>query len=108
MTIVKFTQHSDYTYYYTDWDGDMSGEYVPLAEYQALQAQYRELGDSSNDAIQSLVKQRSKLKALIQRVVEIGPNLSDSLRWSVRLLGATEGYKSPELDQLLLDCQEVV
>lgn len=28
MTIVKFTQHTGYTYYYTDWDGDMSGEYV--------------------------------------------------------------------------------
>lgn len=100
MTIVRFTQHPGYTHYY---DNDMSGEYVPLAEYQALKAQYRELGDSSNDAIQSLVKQRSKLQSLIQRVNEIGPNLFD-LVW----FDDYQTDMSPELKQLLADLKEAV
>jgi len=125
--IVRFNLHSGYTYYYTNWDGDMSGEYVPLAEYQdainlinelgekdvqnhlkieKLQAQYRELGDSSNNAIQSLVKQRSELHALIQRVLDIEEDLNDDQVWNTFY-----GYvaaKSDELEQLLKDCQEVL
>ncbi len=71
MTIVKFTQHSGY--YHTDWDGDMSGEYVPLAEYQALKTH-----------MESLAKESYELKGLIRRVVDSNiydkPNLESDLR----------------------------
>jgi len=105
MTIVKFTQHSGYMYYYTDWDGNMSGEYVPLAEYQELRSQYQGLADSSNDAIQSLVKQRSELQALIQRVIKVGddlfsdPELNPNWHWKDYLM---------ELDKLVVDCREAL
>ncbi len=73
MTIVKFTQHSGYTYYHTDWDGNMSGEYVPLADYQALKTH-----------MESLAKESYELKGLIRRVVDSNiydkPNLESDLR----------------------------
>lgn len=101
-TIVKFRYHQTDGYRCLT-SGDMSGEYVPLAEYQALAVQYRELGDSSNDAIQSLVKQRSQLQALIQRVNELGLNIFD-LVW----FDDYQTDTSPKLKQLLADCQEVL
>lgn len=70
--IVKFTQHSGYTYYYTDWDGDMSGEYVPLAEYHELQ-------DKDLALIESLAKEIGELtdKRLeqAQKIIELKKQL---------------------------------
>ena len=88
MTIVKFTQHSGY--YHTDWDGDMSGEYVPLADYQALKTH-----------MESLAKESYELKGLIRRVIYIGPEIYDN--WD-----DVEGWKSDRLTYLLKDCQEAV
>ncbi len=93
MTIVKFTQHSGYTYYYTDWDGDMSGEYVPLAEYLELLNLINELGEK--DVQNRLLI--GKLKALIQRAIDIKPNLGGHYAW-----------QNEELIQLLKDCKQEV
>jgi len=108
MTIVKFDLKlksilSDG--YKCNQPKDMSGEYVPLAEYQELRVRYQELADSSNDAIQSLVKQRSKLQELIQRMVKVGedlfsdPELSPNWHWKDYLI---------DLDKLVVDCREVL
>ncbi len=98
-TIVKFT-YSEWPMRFGGYEcnklgGKMSGEYVPLAEYHKI----------FDDAVE-LAKQVEKLKALIQRVIDM--NLTDSLKWSPVILGATEGYQSPELIQLLKDCQEAL
>jgi len=104
--IVKFTW--DVLNGWTcDKSPSMSGEYVPLAEYQELRGQYQELADNSNDAIQSLVKQRSKLQALIQRVVELSPDLYDEEEFTPNpFLSPFVYVQSPELKQLLADCKE--
>ena len=83
MTIVKFTQHSGY--YHTDWDGDMSGEYVPLAEYQALKTH-----------MESLAKETYQLKGLIRRVI------------NMPLLDNYDSEYFRKLGQLLKDCQEAL
>ena len=78
---------------------DMSGEYVPLAEYQKLKRSFtnelRETNDSWNRTCDSTRKtgeviehtlegKITELKALIQRVVDSNiydkPNLEDDLR----------------------------
>ena len=87
MTIVKFTQHSGYTYYHTDWDGDMSGEYVPLTEYQDLKTH-----------MESLTKESYELKGLLRRVINIGPEVFDDITMDFN-------EKSSKLVQLLRDCR---
>ncbi len=63
---------------------NVSGEYVPLAEYQKLKAQYQELADDSAEGIKSLVSQRYQLQMLIRRVIDSGiydkSNLESDLR----------------------------
>ena len=89
-TIVKFYQHSGYiNYWYADKDAK-DGEYVPLAEYQALKTH-----------MESLAKESYQLKGLIRRVIEIGPEIYDN--WD-----DIEGWKSDRLTQLLKDCQEAL
>lgn len=99
MTIVKFNQHSGYTYYYTDWNGDMSGEYVPLAEYQEAINLVNELGEKD---VQNRL-QIDKLKVLIHLRAELGLNIFD-LVW----FDDYQTDTSPKLKQLLADCQEGV
>lgn len=106
-TIVKFTLalgHIPVYRYWSDTPNDASGDYVSLAEYQEVINLVNELGEKD---VQNRL-QVDKLKALIQRVNEIGPKLTDSLKWSVKLLGATEGHKSSKLIQLLEDCQNAL
>ncbi len=90
MTIVRFTQHSGYTYYYTDWDNNMSGEYVPLTEYQELKTH-----------MESLAKESYELKGLIQRILNFSPPLIDDCFDS-----DVESYQ--KLKQLFNDCREAL
>ncbi len=84
MNIVKFTP----------------GEYVPLAEYQMLKAQYQELVDSSTANIKSLVSQRYQLQMLIRRVLNFSPPLLDDC--------FDNGVAYEKLKQLFNDCREVL
>lgn len=69
-TIVNFTRFTD-TLYRASIPVD-EGDYVPLAEYQ-------------------------ELKTLIQRVVDMKPNLGGNYAW-----------QNEELSQLLKDCKEAI
>ncbi len=90
MNIVEFYKDGEYRYG-CEQLGDMSGEYVPLSEYQALKTH-----------MESLAKESYELKGLIQRVVEMGWSLVDELG------EAGWNAQSPELIQLLQDCQEAL
>ena len=78
-TIVKFVRNwypIREAYHSDNSPGiDRSGEYVPLTEYQALKS-HAEL----------LAKETYELKGLLRRVNEIGPKLTDTLKWSNRKL----------------------
>lgn len=75
------------------------GEYVPLAEYQALEELFRHSARQYTQADD----ERGKLEALIQRVVEIGPFLhADSIADVIYGKNAN----AERLSQLLKDCQE--
>ncbi len=88
------------TTYFAKHDDEIR-EYVPLVEYQELQAQYQALAD--NSAINSLINQRYQM--LIQRVVKVGeklfndPELSPNWHWKDYLM---------DLDKLVVDCREVL
>lgn len=94
MTIVRFNMgYLGGWHRYTclsDDTNDMSGEYVPLAEYQALEAHMK-----------LLAKETYELKGLLRRVVERGWTLVDEF-------GDGWNAQSPQLAQLLGDCQEVL
>ncbi len=122
MAIVKFTQHSGY--YYTDWDGDMSGEYVPLVEYLELKQGFvntpketnagwnetcnatRKTGEVIEHTLEGKI---TELKALIQRVIEMRSDLHDDEEFTSNpFLSPFKNIQSPELIQLLEDCQEAI
>ncbi len=102
--ITRFELYQDKLYTNAD-RGNLSGEYVPLAEYQELQAQYQELADNSAAGIKSLVSQRYQLQMLIRRVIKIGnelfgdPELSPNWHWKDYLM---------DLDKLVVDCREAL
>ncbi len=68
---------------------NVSGEYVPLAEYEEFK-----------NHMESLVKESYELKGLIRRVLDSNVYDRQSLHGVV--------YKSPDLEQLLKDCQEAL
>ena len=86
--IVKFTRFTE-TLYQASIIVD-EGDYVPLAEYQALKTH-----------MESLAKESYELKGLIRRVIYIGPEIYDN--WD-----DVEGWKSDRLTYLLNDCQEAL
>lgn len=107
-TIIKFTYPLGcFDGYKCDRRGDLSGEYVPVAEYIELQATLLQEQDKLSQALSNglnpyLQTETAALRALIQRVVEIGPKLTDIA------LDGVESGTSPELTQLLKDCEAVV
>ena len=90
MTIIEFYKDGEYRYG-CEQPGDMSGEYVPLAEYQALKTH-----------MESLAKESYQLKGLIRRVIDIGPDLLDDTE-----VPYNPTFKSI-LEQLFKDCQEAI
>jgi hypothetical protein len=54
MTTIKFTRHGLVYQYLCDTSTDVSGEYVPLAEYATLAASLRQAQDTA-DALQAKV-----------------------------------------------------
>lgn len=89
--VVKFTY---YHYnlrglYACDLPGDQSGEYVPLAEYEALEA----------------LAEYEALEALVKRLVEIGPSLHAG---SIANVIYGETANADKLQQLLADCRKAL
>ena len=75
---------------------DISGEYVPLAEYKALETH-----------MQSLATEVYELKGLLRRWVEIEPALFNDEEWN-REAEVYENCQTSALQQLLLDCKEAI
>lgn len=69
-----------------------------------LQSQYQDLAKKSATNLTTMAEQRRELRALIRRVVEMGPNLFDD---EGDVSGGFVGQSS-KLQQLLRDCQEVL
>jgi hypothetical protein len=102
-TVVRFTQEALVcepivtTAYVCDLPGDQSGEYVPLAEYEAIEELFRHSAQQYTQADD----ERGKLEALIARVNEIAPDLFN-------IFDGNAHWKSTELEQLLADCRGAV
>ncbi len=96
-TIIKFVRYHEGVAdsYACDWPGNATGEYVPLAEYNALRSECDKIADERLEQ----AMRTNELKALIKRVIEIGPRLDDS--------DIVEG-QTPVLIQLLKDCQDAI
>lgn len=86
-------------------------EDLPEGEYDGSEDDLREYAATINEGhgynldtqLAALTAERDALRALVQRVNEIGPQLTDSLTGD-----GLESSTSPKLTRLLADCKEVL
>ncbi len=100
-TVIKFTYQGDYLNGYDcNQLSNATGEYVPLAEYHELESEIQRLSKlnaTGEGWLTANSKEIEKLKALIQRVIDLLPHTYDY-----------EQLESEDIKQLFNDCQEVL